>query len=99
MVLTISSFIVEKGTFVLACFAKMAFLIRFNKSAIGSVTTMILLLPARLNDSWEFPSESQCPETDSTHLELSQVCPGSAAQSATVVFSDLKFWFPIGLGN
>ena len=58
-----------------------------------------MLLPAGLDHTREFPLASQFPQTNSAHIELTIISTWTAAEWTTVIFTNLKFTRPFGLGD
>src|SRR5579863_7084520 len=85
----ISALSFDAGTSTRWCLAAAALRMRVKKSAMGSVC--IALLPARFHDAGNFSLERHTAETNSAHLELTNVSASAATNASTVANADLEF--------
>src|ERR1700690_1854053 len=87
----ISVFSLDTGTSTRWCLAAAALRMRVRKSAIGSVC--IIGLPARFRYSGNFVLQRHSTQTNSAHLELTDVRARTATNQAAIAHANLEFRF------
>jgi hypothetical protein len=76
-----------------------AFRSRVSMSAMGSVMVPLDVLPARLDNSGDFPRERQLPETNTAQVEFPQETAWPAASFTAAVIAHGVFLFRCFLRN